>query len=197
MYSDKVFEQLFQLKFASKQLARQSKRAQKEAQIKKKKVLEALRKANAEAARIHANDVIRKQNEALSLLHLSSKIDGMHSRLQTMANNKQSMSLLAQISAQMEQGSREMNAEKIGQVVNQFERNFEDLEVATAVVEESMDKATANLAKTSDVDQLICQVADQYHLELKTLLPELAPVAEQQRVANQKISNAKKHAVLQ
>eukprot|EP01120_Amphizonella_sp_Union-15-10_P009192 TRINITY_DN343_c0_g2_i1.p1 TRINITY_DN343_c0_g2~~TRINITY_DN343_c0_g2_i1.p1 ORF type:complete len:122 (-),score=33.01 TRINITY_DN343_c0_g2_i1:173-538(-) len=121
----------------------------------------------------------------------------MHSRLQTMANNKQSMSLLAQISAQMEQGSREMNAEKIGQVVNQFERNFEDLEVATAVVEESMDKATANLAKTSDVDQLICQVADQYHLELKTLLPELAPVAEQQRVANQKISNAKKHAVLQ
>jgi len=80
-----------------------------------------------------------------------------------------------------------MNLQKIGQVVDMFESKFEDLDVVSQVIEDSMAKTTADLAKVDDVDELICQVADEYNLELKELLPELAEVAEQQKLKQQPI----------
>lgn len=57
--------------------------------------------------------------------------------------------------------------------MEQFERKFEDMEVATDVIEKSMGSVTANMSDQQEVDGLIRQVADEYSLELNVLLPEI------------------------
>lgn len=66
-----------------------------------------------------------------------------------------------------------MDVQKVSMVMDQFEKKFEDMEVASDVMDKSMNAVTANMAAQDDVDDLIRQVADEHSLELKVLLPEI------------------------
>ena len=55
-----------QLKFTSKQLARLSKKCEKEEKGEKDKIRKALEKDNNDGARIHAQNAIRQKNNALN-----------------------------------------------------------------------------------------------------------------------------------
>ena len=75
--------QLFNLKFASKTLVRQSKKCEKDEKAEKKKLKQAIEKQNVEGAKIYAQNAIRKKNEGMNYLRLSSRIDAVASRLDT------------------------------------------------------------------------------------------------------------------
>ena len=84
---------LFNLKFASKQLLRDSKKCEKEEKAEKTKLKKAIEKGNMEVARIHAENAIRKKNESLNLLRTSARVDAVASRVQTVSLSKSSMAL--------------------------------------------------------------------------------------------------------
>lgn len=69
--------------FTAKQLNKQSKRCQKDETTEKNKLKKAIQDGNMEGARIYASNAIRKKNESLNLLKLSSRIDAVASRVQT------------------------------------------------------------------------------------------------------------------
>ena len=69
--------QLFQLKFTSKQLARLSKKCEKEDKQEKEKIKKCLEKDNHDGARIHAQNAIRQKNNAQNYLRLSSRVDAV------------------------------------------------------------------------------------------------------------------------
>ncbi|KAF0981409.1 hypothetical protein FDP41_012519 [Naegleria fowleri] len=71
----------FNLRMASKQFERQSKKSEKEQAKQRLKVKQALEKGNVEAARIHASNAIRLGNEANNFLRLSSRLDAAASRV--------------------------------------------------------------------------------------------------------------------
>ena len=50
---------------------------------KKQQQIKAIQQGNIEGARIYAANAIRKKNESLNLLRLSSRIDAVSSRVQT------------------------------------------------------------------------------------------------------------------
>jgi hypothetical protein len=79
-----IQEQLFELKYAAKSLERCSRQESEE----KARLKKAMEKQNMEGARLHAEAAIRKHNEALNLLRLSSRIDAMASHLQTALSMK-------------------------------------------------------------------------------------------------------------
>ena len=74
---------LFNLKFASKQLLRDSKRCEKEEKAEKAKLKKAIEKGNTDVARIHAENAVRKRQESLNLLRTSARVDAVASRVQT------------------------------------------------------------------------------------------------------------------
>ena len=78
-----VIEQLFQLKFCSKQLARLSKKAEQEQRKQEAQVKKALEKGNPEIARVYAENAVRKKNESLNYLRMSAKVDAVASRVQS------------------------------------------------------------------------------------------------------------------
>ncbi|KAI8367276.1 Snf7-domain-containing protein [Blakeslea trispora] len=167
--------QLFQLKFTAKQLNKQSKRCQKDETTEKNKLKKAIQDGNMEGARIYASNAIRKKNEALNLLKLSSRIDAVASRVQTAITMRKVSNSMAQVVRGMGRAMETMNLEQISMVMDKFESQFEDLDVQTGYMEGAMSGTTTLNTPQDEVDSLMHQVADEHGLELNDALNELEP----------------------
>ncbi|KAI9007632.1 vacuolar assembly protein DID2 [Hyaloraphidium curvatum] len=174
---------LFNLKFTAKQLARQSKKANKDEAAEKLKLKKAIQSGNIEGARIYAANAIRKKNEALNLLRLSSRIDGVAARVQTASTMRKVSVSMAGVVKQMDKAMQSMNLEQISNVMDQFEKQFEDLDVQTSYMESTMSQTTAQATPQDEVDELMQKVADEHGLELKMDLPGVAVEAAKEKEA--------------
>ncbi|KAI9025896.1 Snf7-domain-containing protein [Phycomyces nitens] len=166
---------LFQLKFTAKQLNKQSKRCQKDETLEKAKLKKAIQDGNMEGARIYAANAIRKKNEAINLLRLSSRIDAVASRVQTAVTMRKVTSSMANVVKGMDRAMGSMNLEKISMVMDKFESQFEDLDVQTEYMEGAMAGTTTLTTPQNEVETLMHQVADEHGLEMKHELGQMEP----------------------
>jgi len=162
---------LFNLKFASKQLLRDSKKADKEEKAEKKKLAKAIEKGNMDVARIHAENAIRQKNQSLNYLRMSARIDAVASRVQTAVTTKRVTSSMQGVVKAMDSAMKSMNLEKISGLMDKFEKEFEDLDVQTSVMENTMGNTTATNVPQDAVEGLMKQAADEAGLELNMELP--------------------------
>jgi len=158
--------QLFQLKFTSKQLEKQSKKSESNEKVQKGKLKKAIEQGNMDGAKIYAQNAIREKNQSLNYLRLASRIDAVASRVETAIRMKSVTGSMANIVKSMEKSMRNMDLEKITQVMDQFERQFEDLDVQSVYVENAMNQTTTLSTPADQVDLLISQVADEHGLSL-------------------------------
>jgi charged multivesicular body protein 1 len=87
--SDKMFDMIFEFKMTAKNLKKEAIKAENMEKQFVLKVKDAIEKNNSETAKIFAADAIRKKNEARRYHTLSSKLDAVHSRLQTAYQTQQ------------------------------------------------------------------------------------------------------------
>ena len=71
----------------------------------------------------------------------------------------------------MSAAMKSMNLEKISGLMDQFEKEFEDLDVQTSVMEGAMSQTTATNVPQDSVEVLMRQAADEAGLELNMDLP--------------------------
>ena len=71
----------------------------------------------------------------------------------------------------MDSAMKSMNLEKISGLMDKFEKEFEDLDVQTSVMEGAMSQTTATNVPQDAVEQLMKQQADEAGLELNMDLP--------------------------
>jgi charged multivesicular body protein 1 len=121
---------------------------------------------NSLGARIYAQNAIRKKNEALNYLRLASRIDAVAARMDTalkMNNVTQSMSSIVM---GMDKVLESMNVNKIAQVMDKFEKQFDTLDVTSEYMENAMSTSTSSTTPEDQVNQLMVEVADEYGLEV-------------------------------
>merc|ERR1712157_684155 len=124
-------DQVFNLKFLSKQLVRQAKKCEKDRKAERNKVKKAIEKQNVESARIYAQNAIRKQTEELNYLKLSSRLDAVVSRLET-------------------QAKMQMVNKNMAGIVKSLERQFENMGVQSAAMEQSLGSTTSMSTPQAD-----------------------------------------------
>lgn len=163
---------LFNLKFAAKNLERQSKKCEKEEKAEKVKLKKAIQKGNLEGARIHAENSIRQKNQALNYLRMGARVDAVAQRVQTACTTKQVTQSMAGVVRSMESAMKSMNLEKISGLMDKFEKQFENLDVQTGYMETAMGDTTTLTVPQGQVDSLLHQVADEHGLELNMELPQ-------------------------
>mmetsp|Transcript_9049 Transcript_9049/g.19449 ORF Transcript_9049/g.19449 Transcript_9049/m.19449 type:complete len:200 (+) Transcript_9049:111-710(+) len=182
MGGDKLLDQIFNLKFTAKQLARSAVKCEKEEKAEKAKIKKAIEKGNMEGAKIYAQNAIRKKNEALNYMKLASRLDAVVSRLDTQAKMQMVTKNMAGIVKNLEKSLESNNLEKIAATMNQFEKQFENLDLQTQVVDGVM-SAQANLSTPEDeVNSLIQQVADEHGLEMGLNMPAAGASVPAQKV---------------
>ncbi|KAE9414037.1 hypothetical protein Angca_002624, partial [Angiostrongylus cantonensis] len=170
-----VSEHLFELKFAAKQLEKSAQRCEKQEKVEKDKLTAAIKKGNMEVAQVHAENAIRKKNEAVNYIRMAARIDAVAARVQTAATQKRVTSSMSGVVKAMESAMKTMNLEKVQQLMDRFERDFENLDVHTATMERTMDGTTVLNAPKSQVDALIAEAADKAGIELNASLPSNVP----------------------
>jgi len=164
--SKEMEDTLFQLKFCSKQLARMSKKAEKEQRQQEAQVKKALVKGNPDVARVYAENAVRKKNESLNYLKMSSKVDATASRVQSAVTMKGVAKNMGSVVKSLEKAVNSMELNKITEVMDKFESQFEDLDVHTSVMENAMSSATTTTTPENQIEALMKQVADENGLEI-------------------------------
>lgn len=163
---NKLEDELFNMKFTAKQLIHNSKKSDKNQAAQRLKLKKAIEQGNMEDAKIYAQNVIREKNQSLSYLQLASRMDAVASRVQTaisMGSLKKNMNGVVK---GMSKVMSTMNVEQISSTMDQFEKQFEDMDVRAAYMEGAMSSGTAMTMPGAQVDDLIQMVADENGLQI-------------------------------
>ena len=158
-------DHMFNLRFNAKQLAREADKCTKQATANKLKCKQAMEVGNMDGARIYAESAIRDKNQSLNYLRLSSRIEAVAQRVQTAVKMKSLTGDMSSIVNSMNSAMKSMNVEKISKVMDQFESQFENLDLSTQFMENSMQQSTSSVMPVSQVDLLMQQVAEEHQLE--------------------------------
>ncbi|XP_014273309.1 charged multivesicular body protein 1b [Halyomorpha halys] len=167
---------LFNLKFAVKELERNSKRCEKEEKAEKLKAKKAIQKGNVEVARIHAENAIRQKNQSVNYLRMSARVDAVASRVQTALTTRKVTNSMAGVVKAMDAAMKSMNLEKISSLMDKFENQFEDLDVQSSYMETTMSQTVTTSIPQNDVDNLLQQVAEEAGLDLSMQLPQAGSI---------------------
>lgn len=157
---------LFQLKFTSKQLKKQAQKAHKE-ELAETNKLKKILDENEEIARLYASNAIRKKNERLQLLKLSSRVDSVASRVQTAVTMRNVSQSMASVCKGMDKALAGMNLQQITMIMDKFETQFEDLDTSVNVYENMGVSSDAIMVDNDKVDELMGKVADENGIELR------------------------------
>eukprot|EP01006_Ploeotia_vitrea_P004660 TRINITY_DN115114_c0_g1_i1.p2 TRINITY_DN115114_c0_g1~~TRINITY_DN115114_c0_g1_i1.p2 ORF type:complete len:202 (+),score=115.91 TRINITY_DN115114_c0_g1_i1:62-667(+) len=162
--SPSLQDEIFNLKFAAKRLKKQSARCKKAEKAELNKVKKSIEQGHRDIARVHAENAIRQKNEALNLLRLSSRMEAIVQRLQSAEAAKQINKSMISVSKVMQKAVEAMNVEKISKSMDQFEQNFEELDIQSSVMEAAVQHSTGQTMPVDQVDSLIQQVADEHRI---------------------------------
>jgi len=169
-------DELVNLRITSKQMARSAIKCEKNEKAAKAKLKKAIQQQNTEGARIYAQDAIREKNQALNCLRLSSRIDAVGSRLETAIRMNSVTDSMKGVTKGMAKSLASMNVEQVATVMDNFEQQFEDMDVKSGYMENAMTSTTASATPADQVDGLIHMVADEAGLELGDAFEEIGPV---------------------
>ncbi|KAI8873173.1 hypothetical protein GQ42DRAFT_160731 [Ramicandelaber brevisporus] len=165
---------LFNLKFTAKRLQKESKKCTKDEGNERTKLKKAIQQGNLEGARIYAANAIRKKNESLNLLRLSSRVDATASKVQTTIMMRGVTNSMVGVVKNMDKALDSLNLDKIAMLMDKFESQFEEMDVQTDYMERAMGQTVAQTMPQSEVDLLMQQVADEAGIELNMRLGEAA-----------------------
>jgi len=165
---------LFELKMGHKSLLRESKRCEKEEKSQKNKLKQAIAKNNMEGAKIYAENAIRQKNQALNFLRMSARVDAIQSRVQTAIQMKNVSKSMGSVTKNMEATMRSMNLEKISQMMDRFEKQFENLDIQSSYMEDAMSASTQQFVPQDEVKNLMNKAAEEAGIELNLEMPGAA-----------------------
>lgn len=192
--STKALEKnLFNLKWTTKQLQSNARKCSKEESSEKLKVKKAIEQGNGDTARIYAENAIRKKNEHLNYLRLAARIDAVASRVQSAITMKRVTSSMTSVVKNMDKALESMNLEKISQVMDEFERQFEDLDVQSQFTEQAIAQSSSIATPDDQVTELMQQVADEHQLQLTQ---EMMPSTSKLTIQAQSSQSSKNEADL-
>nr|CAH8871866.1 unnamed protein product [Trichobilharzia regenti] len=193
--SDKLHDSLIQLRMAAKQVTRFSEKAARDSEVQKLKLKKALTSGNVECGRIYAENAVRKQKESLNYLRMASRFDAVQSRVQTALTMNQVVKNIGSVSNELEKAMRSMDLEKLEKVMSKFESQFEDLDVRSATIENSMKNTFTLSAPEQEINALIKQVAEENGLEVSHAIADAPIVSGSLSVASDSTRDAEDDAL--
>ncbi|TPP66544.1 Charged multivesicular body protein 1 [Fasciola gigantica] len=163
--------QLFNLRYAAKNLQRSAAKCEKAEKEEQRKIKIALTKNNHEGARIHAENSIRQKNQAVSFLRMAARVDAVCARVQTAITLKGITQNMSSVVKSMDAAAKSMDLEKLMKLMDSFEKNFENLDVQSQVMDSTMSNTVTLSTPEDQVSGLMKKVADEAGIELTNELP--------------------------
>lgn len=109
---------------------------------------------------------------------MSARVDAVASRVQSAVTTRKVTNSMSGVVKAMDAAMKGMNLEKISGLMDRFEQQFEDLDVQSSYMENTMSSTVTTAVPQNDVESLMMRVADEagyeiYYLPSNTLLIQL------------------------
>ncbi|KAM1234233.1 hypothetical protein ACFX13_003912 [Malus domestica] len=158
--TEKLMNQIMELKFTSKSFQRQSRKCEKEEKAEKLKIKKAMEKGNVDGSPIYAENAIRKHTEQMNYLRLASRLDAVVVRLDTQAKMFTINKSMGNIVKSLESSLATGNLQKMSETMDLFEKQFVNIEVQAEFMETAMAGYTSLSTPEGEVNSLMQQVAE-------------------------------------
>ena len=109
---------------------------------------------------------------------MASRLEACCSRIETAVRMNQVTDGMKGVVKGMEQSLGAMDIDKLSVLMDKFETQFEDLDVKTGYMENSMNATTVTSTPADQVDTLISRVADEHNLQLGDAFSEAGPLGK-------------------
>lgn len=159
-------EVIFKMRFTSKTIGRQAAKSQKQVTVEERKTKDAIAKGNMDGARIHAENAIRNNSEALSYLKLQSQLEAVSAKLQAQQVRAQVSDSMTAVTANLDQALGTMDVTQISHTMEKFIQQSEDLDISTMVMDKAIGESTSSSTPQSQVDNLLQRIADENKLDI-------------------------------
>lgn len=173
-------KQLFNIKFAVKRLERAARKCQKEEREEREKLKRALLKQNTESARIHAESSIRKRNQHVMYIKLSSRLDALAAQLTTAMSMRAVTSSMRGVVSGLEHALSTDKLDEVARLMGRFEQAADHMHVQADSLEATVVMTAAGATHPDEVNDLLQQVADENGLAVDSLLLNTADIVKQQ-----------------
>ena len=180
--SSNIDNEIFNMKFTSKQLVKRYQKYEKQSKKRQKDVKKAIEDGNMDIAKEYAQMAINDHKTGIKMLGLSSKLDGVAAKLESAQRMKTVTRQMASTVRGMEHAMKAMDVDKLTNTMSQFETIFEDLDVKAGYMEQAMNGATSSATPIDEVDQLMEQVAAEHGLEIASAIDDMGTVGTTTRV---------------
>ena len=156
--------------------------------VKSKKMIEKyMKKGEMEAAKIHAENAIRQKNESVQYLRLSARLDAVSQRVKSALSQHQMSNNMKQVVSSLSGVLSSMDVEKISKTMDQFETQFEDLDVRTKFMDSAIASTTASATPQDAVTSLMNEAGETIGIQVSEDLdqegvPISMPISEESEV---------------
>ena len=156
--SDALFNKIFEFRSMAKQMDRQAEKSQNTQNFYTKKIKEAIQQNNPTLAKQYGEQALRARKDVNRYRVISSKVNGISSKLQAAYKNHQ---LTAQM-ANMVSKLSGINLNSVGAVetLDKFDKLFDNLEVHTKMTDDVLDNIGVGTVNEQEVNDLLAQCAE-------------------------------------
>lgn len=163
---------LWNMKFTSKQMAAESRKCEKKQREEESKCLKAQAAGTTDIAKVYASNAIREKTQALNLLRMAARIEAVSARVESAIRMKQLTSSITSVTIGMDSILASMDCEKIANVMDKFESQFDTLDVRSGHMEKSLATATSTAVPEDEVDLLMQQVRERAAIDKGGIIPQ-------------------------
>ncbi|KAG9389586.1 Snf7/Vps24/ESCRT-III family [Carpediemonas membranifera] len=163
-----ITDQIFDMKFAMKELAKNAKKADKDKAAAEKKVAACVRRSDDNSARLYGTTAIRKKQEAFQYRAMVAHLDTCIGLLQQQATMSSIGHTMGKLSHNLSNALSTANMTEMGQAVGQFIGQLEDVQAQSMFMDQVMSQSAASAVPLEEVDTLIQGIAAKECLEFKS-----------------------------
>lgn len=181
-------EVIFKMRFTSKTIGRQAAKSQKQVAVEERKAKDAMARGNMDGARIHAENAIRNNSEALSYLKLQSQLEAVSAKLQAQQVRAQVSDSMNAVTANLDQALGTMDVTQISYTMEKFIQQSEELDMSTMVMDKAIGESTSSATPQDQVNNLLTRIADENNLDVSHKISgQAAPMSQPNQIggANQ------------
>ena len=156
--SDALFNKIFEFRSMAKQMERQADKSKNTQDFYTKKVKQAIEQNNPTLAKQYGEQALRARKDVNRYRTLSSKINGISSKLNAAYKNHQLTSQMASMVNKL--SSINLNAVGAVETLDKFEKMFDNIDVHTKMMDDVLDNIGVGTVNDQEVNELLAQCAE-------------------------------------
>ena len=119
-----------------------------------------------EVCKIMAKDIVRTRAYGQRFLKMRAQLQAVNLRMQTLVSTQQMAQAMAGCTAAMTKLNAKMNIPALNQIIKEFSKSNEMMEMKQEVIEDGIDDVLGVDNEEADADEIVAQVFDELGISL-------------------------------